>query len=175
MDCQLIELWARGGEKLRRAVAGLSEKELQARPGPGAWSIHELVVHLAGSDAIAIDRMKRILTEENPTLLYADESAYVERLFTHDQSFDDALLLFEVNRRQFARVLRRLSDEAFERPGMHNKAGVVTVGRLVAMYVQHLDNHLEFLLAKRKKLGKPLTPETRGFAFIGSELLSRIH
>ena len=47
----------------------------------------------APSDAIGIDRMKRVITEDNPPLLYADESAYVQRLFPHDQSLDDAVAL----------------------------------------------------------------------------------
>ena len=37
-----------------------------SKPGPGKWSIKELVVHLADSDSISIDRMKRILTEDDP-------------------------------------------------------------------------------------------------------------
>src|SRR5215472_6798970 len=128
MNRDLIEQYAAGGEKLRRAVAGLTPEELRARPGPGAWSILEVVVHIADSDAISIDRMKRILIEDNPALLYADETAYVERLFTHDQNLEDALVLLEVGRRQWARVLRKLPDAAFERAGQHNRRGRVTLG-----------------------------------------------
>src|SRR6516165_132497 len=137
-----------------RAVAGLSPEELTARPGPGKWSILELVLHLTDSDCIAIDRMKRILIEDNPTLLYADETAYVERLCSHEQSLEDSLILFEVGRRQFARVLRRLPDEAFERRGTHNRRGLMSVGELVKDYVGHVDNHLKFLYEKRVRLGK---------------------
>jgi len=115
MDKQLIEEYAACGPRLRQAVTGLTRDELTARPGPGKWSILELVLHLTDSDCIAIDRMKRMLTEDNPPLLYADETAYVDRLFSHEQSLEDALTLFELGRRQFARVLRKLPDEAFER------------------------------------------------------------
>jgi hypothetical protein len=66
--------------------------------------LEALIIHLADSDCIAIDRMKRMLTEDNPPLLSADETAYVQRLARHEQSLDDALTLFEVGRRQFARV-----------------------------------------------------------------------
>ena len=156
MDRELIGRYEAGGEKLRRAVAGLSREELLARPGPGAWSVQEVVIHLADSDAISIDRMKRILIEDNPPLLYADETAYVERLHTHAQALEDALLLFEVGRRQWARVLRRLPDEAFLRQGTHNRSGKVTLGGLVASYVKHVDDHLEFVLGKRANLSKPL-------------------
>lgn len=155
MDRKIIENYAACGSQLRRAVAGLSKDDLTARPGPGKWSILEVIVHLTDSDSISIDRMKRILTEDNPSLLYADETAYVDRLFTHDQSLDDALTLFEVNRRQFARVLRKLPDDAFERQGTHNRRGAVTVGEMVKDYVEHVEYHLKFVQEKRAQLGKP--------------------
>jgi uncharacterized damage-inducible protein DinB len=156
MDRSLIEAYAAGPAKLRAAVVGLTREELTARPGPGAWSILEVVVHIADSDAISIDRMKRMLTEDNPPLLYADETAYVTRLHTHEQDLEDALTLLEVGRRQWARVLRKLSDDAFERTGQHNRRGTVTVEGMVADYVAHIDDHLKFIVGKRAKLGKPL-------------------
>ena len=156
MDRSVIDKFAAGGPTLRKAVAGLTPDDLKARPGPGDWSIHEIVIHLTDSDEIAIDRMKRILIEDNPTQLYADESAYIQRLFPQEQSLDDALTLFETGRRQFARVLRKLPDSAFDRVGTHNKKGRVTLGEMVQSYVDHVQDHMKFLVAKREKLGKPL-------------------
>jgi uncharacterized damage-inducible protein DinB len=156
MDRSLIEAYAAAPARLRAAVAGLSREELTARPGPGKWSILEVVVHITDSDAISIDRMKRILTEDDPPLLYADETAYVDRLFTHEQDLEDALVLLEVGRRQWAKVLRKLPDAAFDRKGIHNRRGPVTLGGMVASYVAHIDDHLEFIVGKRQALGKPL-------------------
>jgi hypothetical protein len=156
MNRQLIEEYVACGVRLRHGVAGLSPEELMARPGPGDWSILELVIHLTDSDCIAIDRMKRMLIEDDPPLLYADETAYVRKLASHEQSLEDALILFEVGRRQFARVLRALPDEAFDRRGMHNRRGILTVGGEVNNYIKHLHHHLAFLLEKRARLGKPL-------------------
>src|SRR5271168_1478100 len=150
MKRELIESFAAGGEALRQAVRGLVREDLLAHPGPGDWSIQELVIHLADSDGIAIDRMKRIITEDNPSLLYADETAYVDRLFHDEQSLEDALTLFDVGRRQWSRVLRLLPDEAFTRQGTHNRAGILTVGRMIEGYSKHLDHHLVFLKAKRE-------------------------
>ena len=156
MDQRLIDAFVSSGARLRRAVAGLSPADLIARPVPGQWSILEVVVHLADSDAIAIDRMKRILTEDNPPLLYADETAYVERLFSHEQSLEDALTLIEVGRRQFARVLRKLPAEAFQRCGTHNRRGPMSVAEMVQGYIDHVDHHLKFIIEKRGLLGKKL-------------------
>jgi uncharacterized damage-inducible protein DinB len=157
MNRDLIESFAAGGDILRRAVQELSRDDLFARPGPGDWSIHEVVIHMADSDEIAIDRMKRTVTEDNPPLLYADETAYIARLLPHEQSLDDALTLIEVGRRQWSRVLRKLPDQAFSRTGTHNRKGVLTLGEMVANYTKHLEHHLIFLKAKRERLGKPLS------------------
>jgi uncharacterized damage-inducible protein DinB len=75
MDRKIIEEYVTCLQRLRQAVSGLAQEDLTARPGPGDWSILENVIHLADSDAISIDRMKRMLAEDNPTLLYADETA----------------------------------------------------------------------------------------------------
>lgn len=156
MDRSQIDGYEAAPAKLRAACAGLTRDELTARPGPGKWSILEVVVHIADSDAISIDRMKRILTEDDPPLLYADETAYVDRLHPHAQDLEDALTLLEVGRRQWVRVLRLLPDEAFARTGRHNRRGAVTLGGLVADYVRHIDEHLVFVHGKRANLGKPL-------------------
>jgi hypothetical protein len=155
MNRDAIEIFASGGATLRQAVQGLSRDDLLARPGPGDWSIQELVIHLVDSDVIAIDRMKRILTEDNPALLYADETAYIKELLPDEQSLEDALTLFDVGRRQWCRVLRKLPDQAFSREGTHNRRGVVTLGEMVEGYAQHLEHHLVFLRAKRERLGRP--------------------
>jgi uncharacterized damage-inducible protein DinB len=156
MNRELIETYVTSTAKVREAVQGLTREELQARPGPGKWSIQEVVIHLVDSDDIAIDRMKRILTEDNPSLLYADETAYIDRLHPHEHDLGDALTFFEINRRQFARVLRKLPDEAFQRAGTHNRKGRVTVAEMLASYVRHIDEHLEYVRGKRANLDKPL-------------------
>lgn len=151
---ELIDRFEAGGPMLRTAASGLTRQDILARPGPGKWSILELAVHMADSDAVAIDRMKRILAEENPTLLSFDENLYIARLHCESQELADALDLFDIGRRQFARVLRALKDADFDRAGTHNVAGRVTVAGLLKGYCDHLDHHLKFLDGKRRRLGK---------------------
>jgi uncharacterized damage-inducible protein DinB len=154
---QLVEQFAVGGDRLRRAVENLSETDLHAHPGPGEWSIQELVLHVQDSDAVGIDRMKRVISHDNPTLLAYDENLYVAHLHYTEQSLDDAVALFDIGRRQFSRVLRLLPAEAARRTGTHSERGVLTLEQLVQTFVNHLEHHLRFLLEKRQRLGKPLT------------------
>jgi uncharacterized damage-inducible protein DinB len=157
MNRDVIESYTAGGGTLRQVVEGLSHDDLIARPGPGNWSIQEVIIHMADSDAVAVDRMKRILSEDNPPILYFDESSYITRLAPHDQSLEDALTLFEVGRRQWSRVLRKLPDEVFSRVGTHNRRGVVTLEDMVNGEIAHLEHHLVFVKAKRDRLGKSIS------------------
>jgi hypothetical protein len=156
MKPELIELYAAGGKLLRSAIAGLTREDLTAFPVPGTWSIQQIVLHLMDSDLITADRMKRIIAEENPTLIGFDESSFARELFYHDQSIEDAATIFDLNRRMFSVVLRKLPASAFAREGTHNERGPLTLAQLVEGMVKHMDHHLKFLYEKRNKLGKPL-------------------
>ena len=81
-----------------------------------------------------------------------DETAFSRNLFPDEQSAEDSARLFELNRRQFARILRKLPDSAFDKWCVHNERGRITLGEMIGMYVWHLDHHLKFLDEKLKKL-----------------------
>jgi len=156
-DRNIIEQFVSGGPILRTSVQGLSPSDFVAHPVPGAWSIQQIVIHMQDSDTIGVDRMKRVIAERNPLLLNYDETAFSEKLFCDQQLIEDALTLFDLTRRQFARVLRALPDEAYDRSGIHSEAGKLTLGMLVKKYVGHFDHHLPFIHEKRALLGKPLS------------------
>ena len=148
-DRQLIETFAAAGQTLREAVAGLSPQQLDAHPIPGTWSIRQIVVHLADSDLVAVDRMKRIAAMERPLLIGYDESAFMRRLFPEAQPVEETVQLFDLNRRLLAITLRKLPEEPFERWGVHNERGKVSLGGLVGDYVRHFEHHLGFIRTKR--------------------------
>lgn len=153
-DRSIIDRYEQGGDRLEDAVTGLVRADFLAYPVPGAWSIQEIVIHLQDSDLIGVDRMKRIIAEENPTLIGYNESLFIQRLHCNEQVVEDAVTLLDINRKQFAKVLRKLKDEDFARAGTHNEAGRVTLGDQIRKYDEHLDHHLKFIKEKRAKLGK---------------------
>jgi hypothetical protein len=164
MNQDLIDQFAAGGGKLRPTIQELTAEDLIARPGPGAWSIHELVIHVVDSDFVGMDRMKRVIAEENPRLIGFDENLWIQHHAPHQQSLEDALTLFELGRRQMTRILRQLPDSAFARTGLHNERGQLTLENLVQTFVTHLDHHLKFLFEKRERLGKPIAVGKQSWA-----------
>ncbi len=152
MDRQLIAQYRSGAELPAQAIVGLSPAQLNAHPIPGTWSIQEIVLHLMDSDLIGSDRMKRVIAEDHPTIVAYDESKFAARLFYAQLDVRAACDIFRLNRLMTSEILERLSDEAFERSGQHNEAGIVTLAGLVRTYVEHLAHHLHFVRKKREML-----------------------
>src|SRR5258706_11485439 len=139
----LIDEFEAGGQRVKDAIAGLTQEELRVFPVPGTWSIQQIVIHLQNADAVVVDRMKRIIAENNPLLIAFDENLWVKNLFYADQPAATAAELLDLTRRQFVHVLRRLPESAWEeRTGIHNKRGKVTLGEMLEIYTKHLAHHL---------------------------------
>ena len=77
MSLAIIERYAAGGPLLAYAASGLSPEYETARPGPGAWSIAQLVAHLLDADLVYAERMKRVIAEEGDTVRVVDGRVYV--------------------------------------------------------------------------------------------------
>jgi ferric iron reductase protein FhuF len=52
------------------------------------------------------------------------------------------LQLFRLLRESFLPVLRRVSEEEWERMGLHSEAGPLTLRQLLERYVHHVRDHL---------------------------------
>ena len=131
------------------AIAGLSRQQLLEVPVPGTWSIQRIVIHLADSEQVFADRMKRVIAEENPSLMAFDQDRWMKSLDYDGQSAAGAATLIELTRTQLAAVLRSLPQSAFSREGIHSQAGPMTLAAIMEKAVGHLRHHLKFLLEKR--------------------------
>src|SRR5437764_3301468 len=120
---QLIVACLAGAGALRKAVAGMTREQLTARPVADKWSTLEVVCHLADFDPILADRMKRVVAEDKPTLLGADENRFLAALAYQDRDLEEELTIIERTRGQMARILRTLPAEAWQRAGIHSERG----------------------------------------------------
>src|SRR6516164_3836238 len=134
---ELIETYLAGPPLLRKAVGGMSRPQLTARPVPGKWSSLEVVCHLADFEPIIADRMKRVIAEDRPTLIGADEKHFAAALAYHNRDLEEELTIIERTRSQLARILRTLPPEALQRVGVHNERGPQTLAQLLETASNH--------------------------------------
>lgn len=155
MQNSLLSSYLAGIDPLKQATAGLTREQLTARPIERKWSVLEVVSHLADSEALFAERMKRILAEDRPTLLVADPDLFAPALAYNQRDLETEIGLIELTRKQMASILRTVPDEALTRVGIHSVSGPVTLRDVLTKCTTHLDHHLRFVREKRIALGLP--------------------
>src|SRR5918992_5803978 len=62
--------------KMRQAVAGLTDAQLDTAYRPGGWTVRQVVHHVADSHMNGYIRLKLALTEDNPTIKPYQQDAW---------------------------------------------------------------------------------------------------
>jgi hypothetical protein len=159
MSRELLDAYAAGAEKVSLAIRGLTPADMSCATGDaklGRWTIQQLVAHLADAELAFSERMKRIITEENPTIFAYDEDVWVKALHYEVQDPQVNANLVESMRKQMTAVLKALPQDAMSRFGTHSQRGRVTLKQFVEYATSHLEHHLKFLHAKRAAMGKEM-------------------
>jgi uncharacterized damage-inducible protein DinB len=145
---KLLEQYTDGPSQLGSVVAGLSDEQLDAVPIPGKWSIRLVVCHIADFELVYADRMKRVIAETQPTFFGGDPDTFAAGLAYEQRDIDEELRLIESVRRHVTRILRTLDAKDFERIGLHNEDGPVSLATLLTGVSCHLPHHLAFIEEK---------------------------
>jgi hypothetical protein len=138
---QLISKYAAGAARLREALALAPEAARQWRPGPGQWSIHEIVVHVADSETNAAQRIRYLLAEPQPSIQAYDENEWARCFDYHAHPLDLALETVTAVRANTTALLRRLPEAAWERAGTHSQSGPYSAEDWLRSYAAHTHNH----------------------------------
>ncbi|MEZ6125277.1 MAG: DinB family protein [Planctomycetaceae bacterium] len=148
----LLRTYETGPEQLMSAVAGLSDDQLDAQPVAGRWSVRQVICHLADFEIVYADRMKRVLAEDNPTLMSGDPNDFARRLNYASRNVGEELQLIHQIRRHVAGILRSCDVEEFQRTGVHSTDGPLTLETLLERVTGHVPHHLTFIEEKRRLL-----------------------
>lgn len=147
---ELLERFRRGPELVAMAMTGAAGAELDFTPAPGKWSLRQILCHLADSEMEAGVRMRRIIAEDNPTLLAYDQDAWAQRLDYSRRKTTQALETFRHIRGVNYDLLHSLPEEAFQRQGTHSERGPVTLLEMLRIYARHAEKHAEQIQAVRQ-------------------------
>jgi len=159
MNAERIDAYLAGGSQLVQSIWGLTQEQLHAKPIDGSWTIHQIVIHMLDSDLIATDRMKRIACMDKPLLIGYDETGFVNLPGVWELNAFMACDMFQKNRQMTGTILHRLPKTAWDRFGIHNERGKVTLTEMLETYIHHLEHHLQFLSKKRAMLETRIAPE----------------
>jgi hypothetical protein len=136
------------------ATTGAAGSQLDYQPEPGAWSVRQIVCHLADMEVAAATRLRKIIAEENPPLDIYDPDAWAERLHYEQRKFSPALESFRRTRAENYELLSGLAPAEFTRTGRHPKRGAVTLLDMLRLFAEHAEKHARQIMRVREAYKK---------------------
>ncbi len=145
----LLHNYSRGFEVLNRALEGLTEAQLDERPILNAWSIRQVVCHLADGEIVYADRMKRVLIEDNPTIYEWSPDNSVQDEYCRHRDIDNELAVIKAIRCQMKTILEHQDVEVWQKTAVHSLDGAMTLETLLERVTGHIPHHIGFIEQKR--------------------------
>jgi len=138
--------------RLRAAVGGLSEQQLQTPYRPGGWTVRQVAHHLPESHMNGYVRIKLALTEDNPTIKPYDEALWAQTPEVMQTSVEVSLIMLEALHQRWVTLLKALGPADFARTFNHPESGQWTVGRYVALHAWHGKHHVAHITSLRERM-----------------------
>ncbi len=138
--------------RLRGAVQGLNEEQLNTAYRPGGWTVRQVVHHLPDSHLNAYIRFRLALTEQEPTIKPYEEQLWAQLPDARTAPVDTSLMLLEGLHRRWTLLLESLKPEDWQRTFRHPEMGVVLLERTLGMYAWHGRHHVAHITALRERM-----------------------
>src|ERR1700681_1199097 len=139
---QAISAIAEAPAKLRAAVKGLDEKQLDTPYRDGGWTVRQVAHHVPDSHMNAYTRLKLALTENEPTIKPYEEGLWADLPDSRETPVEVSLALLEFLHLRWDILLRLLQPGDFARRLLHPASGAMTVDNLVHHYAWHGRHHV---------------------------------
>jgi uncharacterized damage-inducible protein DinB len=138
--------------KLRAAVRGLTDAQLDTPYRPGGWTVRQLVHHVADSHINAYTRFRLAFTEDNPTIKPYDEAVWAELADVRTMPIAVSLDLLDKLHERLVHLLRATAERDFARTLVHPENGSMTVDALLNVYAWHGPHHTAHVTSLRDRM-----------------------
>jgi hypothetical protein len=129
-------------DKLIAALPQFPREMWQYRATTDSWTIHEIIVHIADSEANSYVRCRRFIAEPGSPVLGYDELTWAQRLNYHAQNPEVALELFKLLRAASYELIKTLPEDTWKNTIVHSENGVMTLDDWLDIYDRHVPDHI---------------------------------
>lgn len=127
--------------RLRAEVDGLSEEDLEKKYREDAWTVRQLVHHIADSQLTMFHRLKLALTDENPSVPKFNQDEWA-LLPDNDLPVEPSIQILEGINARIAAIGKDLREDQLLRKFTLQNDGEVSVATKLAKLSWHENHHL---------------------------------
>jgi hypothetical protein len=139
--------------RVRNAVKGLTDAQLDTPYRPGGWTVRQVVHHIADSHMNGFIRVRLSLTETTPTIKPYDEKLWAN-LADMKLPVDSSLEIIDGLHTRWAALYRTLTSDDFARTFFHPEMGrTMALDTHLQMYAWHCRHHVAHITSLRTREG----------------------
>lgn len=148
-----IQQIAEAPAKLREAVKGLNDKQLDTPYRDGGWTVRQVTHHVPDSHLNAYIRFKLGLTENHPTIKPYDQDLWADLIDGKTGPVETSLVLFESVHARWVMLLKSLKPSDFARTLNHPENGIMKLDTVLQHYAWHARHHTAQITSLRERMG----------------------
>ncbi len=139
-----IELYGRGIDLLKAALAELPTEAMHFKPDAMEWSVYEVIIHIADSESNAALRARKLIVEPGGVIMGYDQAHWAIKLKYYEHNFEDALNVTRLARKTTYELLKRQPEEVFTHSIIHPEYDEpYTFEKWIDVYSAHIPGHIE--------------------------------
>jgi hypothetical protein len=150
---KFVEQIAEAPARMKAAVAGLSDEQLDTPYRPGGWTVRQVVHHVPDSHLNSYIRFRWALTEEDPSIKTYHEDRWAELPDARTAPVVASLALLESLHSRWGALLSSLTDQDWKRTFRHPELGPVSLEKNAALYAWHGQHHVAHIRGLRERKG----------------------
>ena len=143
-------------ERLKAAVVGLADSQLDTPYREGGWTVRQTVHHVADSHMNAYIRFKLTLTKDWPTIKPYEEALWAE-LADSRLPVEPSLDLLTALHLRWVTLIAAMTDEDFQKgyihPASKKNGGRQPLWEVLALYAWHSQHHTAHIVNLRNRMG----------------------
>ena len=139
--------------RMRTAVAGLNQEQLDTPYRPEGWTVRQVVHHVPESHLNSYIRFKLAITEDEPAIKPYFEDRWAELDDARQAPIALSLDLLDALHGRWIWFLRSLKQADFQRTFRHPELGIVSLDKNIALYAWHGQHHVAHITALRERMG----------------------
>jgi hypothetical protein len=130
-------------------LEGVPRENFDQRVG-AKWSVTENVAHLARYHEVFLERIHRILIEDQPVITAYRAETDPEWPAWQPRSFEEAKQRLHASREALIPILQALTGDQWRRVGRHARYGALSLRGWLELFLVHEGHHL-YVLTRRAR------------------------
>jgi hypothetical protein len=138
----LIESYGKAHDELLTGLKKYPKEMWGFKPSEG-WSIHEIICHIADSEANSYVRCRRFIAEPGLGVYGYDTDKWADATNYASQDVDEMIDLFRALRRNSYLLIKGQPDSVWSNTVEHSESGTMHFDGWLDIYERHVREHLK--------------------------------